>query len=581
MTHRLGDADPIRVAALFDALADLDPSEAARRLAIEAGSNAALRDAVSVLLANDRLTDDQRLHPRADLGLVLGELPTNVGPRTAVSPSNSTADPGTVSTSARLGRFYVLHKLGEGGMGVVYVGYDEGLDRKVALKLLHRGTLQGEWLRREGQALARLAHPNIVAVHEVGEHDGRLFLAMELIEGLTLRAWLSAQPRSFSEILSMFLQTGRGLASAHEAGLVHRDFKPENVLVGHDGRARVVDFGIVALAEAARERQAGSEGETEAGTAMPTTALRSPLTRSDVLMGTPAFMSPEQFRRERATALSDQFSFGVALYAAVYGVAPFVPSSKTGAREPFLELENAVLTGRAPLPPRRPGVPSWLAPIILRAISFAPEDRYRSMNALLAAIEEHVPRDPELDPNVVADEREMVTWLFLVACLAHSAPLLTETGARFMTQPWVLIGLNAAVLSAGMAFIATRWMRISKNLYGRRFAGMFPVALGALLLHRAVALAIGTPGARVLAGDLVVMATFLAVIGLTQDRWVGWLALVAGVAAAIAAVVPDHSPTAFGLAGLLAGVGLMVRVFVDRNLAQEARDAARRNNLRG
>src|SRR5438552_2002438 len=136
------------------------------------------------------------------------------------SPSAlAAADP--LSGSSRLGRYYVLHKLGEGGMGLVYVGYDEALDRRVALKVLRRGA--HAWLRREGQALARLAHPNVVAVHEVGEHDGQVFLAMELVEGPTLRDWLDGQPRAFGEKLHLFLQAGRGLAAAHQARLVHRD----------------------------------------------------------------------------------------------------------------------------------------------------------------------------------------------------------------------------------------------------------------------------------------------------------------------------------------------------------------------
>src|SRR3954453_18295126 len=148
-----------------------------------------------------------------------------------------------------VGRYVVLERIGSGGMGVVYAAYDPELDRKVALKLLRpdRAGAVGEAalrLQREAQAIARLSDPHVVAVYDAGTLGEQVFVAMEFVEGRTLREWLKAEPRSWSEILKAFLAAGRGLAAAHDAGLVHRDFKPDNVLLGGDGRVKVADFGL-------------------------------------------------------------------------------------------------------------------------------------------------------------------------------------------------------------------------------------------------------------------------------------------------------------------------------------------------
>ena len=154
--------------------------------------------------------------------------------------------PDTEPTPTRLSHYVLLSKLGAGGMGVVHAAYDETLDRKVAIKLLRTTTDRKAHKRlvREAQSLAKLSHPNVVQIYEIGSSDGLIFLVMEFVKGRTLRAWLNQQPRSRSEILAVFEAAGRGLAAAHAAGLVHRDFKPDNVLVGRDGRARVTDFGL-------------------------------------------------------------------------------------------------------------------------------------------------------------------------------------------------------------------------------------------------------------------------------------------------------------------------------------------------
>ncbi|MBK7823622.1 serine/threonine-protein kinase [Nannocystis sp.] len=149
--------------------------------------------------------------------------------------------------ATRLGHYALLHELGRGGMSVVYAAYDEKLDRKVAIKVLHaRGDPWAQRrLLREAQALAQLSHSNVVQIYEIGDLDGQAFLAMEFIDGITLRRWCSEQPRSRAELLAVFTAAGRGLAAAHVKGLIHRDFKPDNVMIHRDGRVLVTDFGLV------------------------------------------------------------------------------------------------------------------------------------------------------------------------------------------------------------------------------------------------------------------------------------------------------------------------------------------------
>ena len=213
---------------------------------------------------------------------------------------------------AKIDRFTLLERIGRGGTGDVFAAYDPVLDRKLALKLLRADARldadERTWLLREARAAARLAHPNVVAIYEVGEFDDGIFVAMEYIDGVTLRAWLRERP-SLEAILDVFVQVGRGLAAAHEAGVIHRDFKPENVLVcgqGAELRGRVVDFGLARTVERIVADERGSTG-----------------TRHSTLMGTPAYMAPEQLRERSFDARSDQFSFFVALHEALTGAHPF------------------------------------------------------------------------------------------------------------------------------------------------------------------------------------------------------------------------------------------------------------------
>ena len=282
----------------------------------------------------------------------------------------------------RIGRFVVTGELGKGGMGIVYRAHDPELDRHVALKILRAAeATEEERMRmlREGQAMARVTHPNVITVYEVGRQDSIVFLAQELLDGGTLGGW-GKQKHTQAEILEKFAAAGRGLEAAHAAGLVHRDFKPENVLLGKDGRVRVADFGLA--------RALGTDdtlpAETRANIAAAQMDLArspmSPLTRTGAVMGTPMFMAPEQHAGERADERSDQFAFCVALYHALYGDWPF-PSPTAAA------LAHAVLKGKLQPPPKGHQVPERLRRILLRGLSSKPEDRYPSMTALLADLQ--------------------------------------------------------------------------------------------------------------------------------------------------------------------------------------------------
>src|SRR5690349_19726204 len=169
----------------------------------------------------------------------------------------SSAEESSKERVEQIGRYRLERVLGKGGMGVVHAAYDPELDRLVALKVLHESRGQAR-LVREAQAMARLRHPNVLTVHDVGVSDDRVYVTMELIEGTTLRAWQTTATRSWREIVSMYIAAGRGLAAAHDAGIVHRDFKPDNVLIGNDGSVRVADFGLARAGENPSSTGSGS-----------------------------------------------------------------------------------------------------------------------------------------------------------------------------------------------------------------------------------------------------------------------------------------------------------------------------------
>ncbi len=408
--------------------------------------------------------------------------------RQASAPARQQA--GGLARGEQIGRYLVLGRVGRGGMGEVYAAHDPELDRKVALKLLHLESDHGEGrartrMLREAQAMARLVHPNTLTVHDVGEHGGRVFLAMEFIEGETLGAWLAKRARSWREVLPIFVAAGKGLAAAHGAGLVHRDFKPDNVMLADDGRVLVMDFGL-ARAELAQPELDGSVdasalGEdleatlaVEADTSPPapqkpktarlhvsSSALSTSVTQVGALLGTPAYMAPEQLRGQVVDARADQWAYCVAFYEALYGQRPFPTSS-------LADLIGAVL-GSPPLPPPPSrSAPNWLHRIILRGLSRKPEDRWPSLDALLLELD----RQPR--------RRRQALWLVgagvsatLIGLLAWASreepPLPCQGGRDEIAEVWndaVRHDVEDALLSTRLPYAADTWARVEQDLDG-------------------------------------------------------------------------------------------------------------------
>jgi hypothetical protein len=269
-------------------------------------------------------------------------------------------------------RYRIDRRLGAGGMGVVHAATDIQLGRAVAVKLVHqRLDAPGaqDRLAREARAMARLRHPNVATIFDLGTVGDRLFIVMELVEGGTLADWLRAERRSWRQVLAAYLPAAHGLAAAHAAGFVHRDFKPENVLRGADGVVRVTDFGVARLLEDAESAAVGD-------------AAAPGHTRDGAVVGTPGYIAPEVLRHEPVDARADQFSFCVALYAALYRARPF--PALTDARP-------AVTDTLAPLPsPPARGAPRWLATYVRRGLASDPAARWPTLAALAAAIERRV-----------------------------------------------------------------------------------------------------------------------------------------------------------------------------------------------
>src|SRR5438477_949274 len=352
-----------------------EESERAAFLDKACSGDRGLRQEVESLLASDQQAGNFLTEPAAQL----------VAERLSDDPELASKEAGAAVTPSMLGRYRVERELGGGGMGLVYAAHDPELGRKVAVKLVRpeesgkTDPSQGRArLLREAQAMAQLTHPNVIAIHDVGTFGDQVFIAMEYVEGSTLSDWLAAEKRTWPEIVNLFVQAGRGLAAAHAKNILHRDFKPDNVWVGEDGRARVLDFGL------ARATRTGS-GESQSPVAQPAGERRSSagiavlgaaVTEPGRFLGTPPYMAPEQLIGELGDARTDQFSFCVALYQALYGELPF-----TG--ESVAALLDEIKRRRIKEPPKSSRVPSWLRRVLLRGLSPDRADRYESMERLL------------------------------------------------------------------------------------------------------------------------------------------------------------------------------------------------------
>jgi eukaryotic-like serine/threonine-protein kinase len=422
--------------------------------------------------------------------------------------------PAALGRGAIIGRFVIIGLVGRGGMGEVYGAYDPELDRKVAVKLLRikpgNGVTLGEGRQRtlrEAQAIARLSHPNVVVVYDVGTFEDKVFIAMEFVEGHTLRYWLEARPRTWQEILEVFVAAGRGLAAAHDKGLVHRDFKPDNVMVGHDQQVRVMDFGLARQASDKPSPQRtppqpipitilrpSPEAEDQtlvlvdrSGSGAAPIEMREPvsgvldmhLTRTGAMMGTPTYMAPEQFRGTPTDARTDQFSFCISLYQALYGERPF-------AGDGIDELAGNVVRGEVRNAPANSSVPLWLRRVVLRGLRPKATERWASMEELIEA----------LGKNPTAKRR---VWalaggaaLLGLAIAVGVRPLLTENRRICLGGPEKLAGIwdlsapgqvepprqaqiRSAFLQTGKSYAPDVFATVSRALtgYAQRWADMY------------------------------------------------------------------------------------------------------------
>ena len=345
-----------------------------------------------------------------------------------------------LARGATVGRYLVLERLGAGAMGIVYAAYDPELDRKIALKLL-RPTQRtaGDTSRREARmvreakAIAKVSHPNVVAIFDVGVHDGQVFMAMEHLPGGTLTDWIAPdKKRSWREIVNLFVEIGHGLAGAHAEGLIHRDFKPDNVLLDKNGKPKVVDFGLVRLSGGDLEESGASDAGEDAPTGRSIAALAAlapemlagPLTRTGALMGTPAYMAPEQFMGKKVDERTDQFAFCVALYEALYGQRPF-------AGDTVIVLAASVVQGRPREPKRDSQVPGWVRRAVLRGLEGNRERRFAQLDNLIAALA----KDPAKRTRAWTIAGAMLLLLLAAVGVAHRVgagqrAMCTGGGAR-------------------------------------------------------------------------------------------------------------------------------------------------------
>lgn len=329
---------------------------------------------------------------------------------------------GAVPDDISWGRYEILEKIGEGGMGVVWLARDPKLDRTLALKVVRTASPRTHArLLAEGRALARVSHPNVVQIFEVVESEGQVALAMEYVQGRTLLEW--ARGAAWPAILEVLVQAGRGLAAAHARGIAHRDFKPDNVLVDAEGRARVVDFGL------ARDVEQGT-GESQ----LLVTPGGDPVepTQTGAIHGTPAYMSPEQSEGKRGDARSDQYSFCVTAFEALCGARPI-----SGFGD---ELRRNVIAGRRSPPPADSSAPASLLAVLDRGLAVDPAVRWPDMSALLAALED-APRRP-LAVKVFAAlvavafvARVVVLPLGFSDGIVHGTQVLIATGLLYRAEP--------------------------------------------------------------------------------------------------------------------------------------------------
>ncbi len=527
---------------------------------------------------------------------------------------------GYFGESARIGRFAVLRTLGEGGMGVVYSAYDEELDRRVALKLLRPGRDNSPRnqarMQREARAMAKLSHPNVVQVYEVGRFEEQVFLAMEFVQGRTLGAWLKAEPRGWQEVLQILVQAGRGLHAAHESGIIHGDFKPDNILIDAEERARVLDFGLsrrtepasasvkgaaasgeagrslqgpVASGEAGRSLQ-GPAASGEAGrslqaapipTHVPTHVPTPPpkpiptpaphhrdadeLRSNAKIAGTPAYMAPEQHRHVQANQRTDQFSFCVTLFTALYGIHPFAGGS-------LLELIIKLTDGKVNPVPAGSAVPSVVHAAVVRGLLVDPDQRWPSLADLLGELEAILARfrDPELDLSVARRQRVLLAMIIAVSILAMSFVVILGSPAEDMLPSPETNALAGAAINALLLLVVFSFRRnLLKNRINRQLTAWLVVSSLAMLADRTISLVLELPVSATMALDLLLLGSIAAMSAIIVEKWIAWPATLLLTGALMATILPGVSSLILAIA--IVGVFCLAVLFWSRGARGQGR----------
>jgi eukaryotic-like serine/threonine-protein kinase len=424
--------DPLMVEAVFVEALDLPADERAAFVARRC-DDAVLEERVHRLL---------RAHDQSVTGFL--DPPT---PPTRIGDGSRATE--VLRPAAKLGRYAVLHVLGRGGMGIVYAAYDDELGRKVAVKQVRGDRARGDAALRlevEAKALARLQHPNVVAVHDVGQANGELFIAMELVEGQPLSRW--GPSHGVDEVLAVLLAAGKGLAHAHRQGILHRDFKPGNVLVDESGRARVADFGLATDARFAEHD------------ATP--------------MGTAGYMAPEVLAGRPASVASDVYAYCAA-------------------------LEKLVLA--------RDGAPEWLRPLVERGLADEPHARWSSLDDLLSAIERELGVDPEQDPRLGRKHRRQVYALYVALVLVTTAIVVGSTRSDVGLKHLFYLSL---VPPLGVAVIVAVFRRpMMATAFNRRGALSLLIVSVAIALQGPLLLSLGASLPSAFCAALLLIACFL------------------------------------------------------------------------
>ncbi|MDC0666581.1 serine/threonine-protein kinase [Nannocystis radixulma] len=504
--------------------------------------------------------------------------------------SEPTRRPGYLGESARIGKYAVLRQLGEGGMGVVYSAYDEELDRRVALKLIRPGRDNSPAnqlrMQREARAMARLSHANVVQVYEVGRWEQQVYLAMEFVQGRTLGSWLKAQTRPWQSVLDVMVQAGRGLAAAHQADIVHGDFKPDNILIDDQDHARVVDFGLARAAPRTESYHSSQSLRRDAAVADPGSMNRGSLASGAVepdpehqhtsapdagvpmpepgrshggrVAGTPAYMAAEQHAGRQPDVRTDQFAFAVTLYTALYGHHPFAGGS-------LLELVINVSDGKIRPPPADSPVPAGVHAAIVRALDRDPMYRFESMADLLDALNRGSgrARDPEFDLSVARPQRVMLSMIIPASILAITVVLIIYSPEGSLLPSAASNAIAGAVINVvlfGLIF-AFRGS-FFKNTINRRVMAWLVVSSLAMLVHRTTAVVLDTPVATTMVNDLLMLGAIATMAGIAIERWIWYSAGVMLAGALLCAAFPAVSSLI--LVASLIGVFLLAFRFWSR-----------------